>query len=120
MSSIQSFPGQVIKCRAAVSYAVNEPLVVEEINVVPPKAGEVRIKIVSTGICHTDLVSMVGDYGEIFPLIFGHEGSGIVESVGEGVTSVSVGDHVIPSYMAQCDKCSNCKHPENNFCEKTK
>jgi S-(hydroxymethyl)glutathione dehydrogenase/alcohol dehydrogenase len=83
---------QTITCRAAVAWAAKEPLSLETIEVAPPQAGEVRIKIVATGVCHTDAYTLDGHDPEgIFPCILGHEGGGIVESVGEGVTSVSPG-----------------------------
>ena len=85
--------------------------------VAPPKAGEVRVKIVATGVCHTDAFTLSGDDPEgVFPSILGHEGGGIVESVGEGVTSVKVGDHVIPLYTAECGKCKFCTSGKTNLC----
>ena len=83
---------QVIKCRAAIAWAAKEDLKMETIEVDPPKAGEVRIKILASGVCHTDAYTMSGvDPEGIFPVVLGHEGGGIVESVGEGVTSVKAG-----------------------------
>lgn len=120
MASIQNFQGQTIKCKAAVAYEPNKALVIETIEVAPPKANEVRIKMYATGVCHSDLHSIDGHILELFPMVFGHEGSGIVESIGDNVTTVVVGDHVIPSMMAQCRNCRNCLHPDNNICEKTK
>lgn len=82
----------MIKCKAAVSWAAKEPLKIEEIEVAPPKAHEVRIRIVHTAVCHTDASTLGGlDPEGIFPVVLGHEGSGIVESVGEGVTNVKTG-----------------------------
>lgn len=113
-----STEGQVIRCQAAVAWAPKEPLKIETVDVAPPKAGEVRIKIVSTGVCHTDAYTMSGADSEgVFPVILGHEGAGIVESIGEGVTSVSVGDHVIPLYIPQCKKCEYCLNPKTNLCQ---
>ncbi|KFP23585.1 Alcohol dehydrogenase 1, partial [Colius striatus] len=110
----------VIKCRAAVAWAVGKPLSVEEVEVAPPKAGEVRVKVVATGICHTDQHVLEGLFPSAdFPLIPGHEGAGIVESVGEGVTSVKQGDKVILLCLPQCGKCSFCLNPESNYCRKT-
>ncbi|KFP85717.1 Alcohol dehydrogenase 1, partial [Apaloderma vittatum] len=107
----------VIKCRAAVAWAVGKPLSVEEVEVAPPKAGEVRIKIVATGICRTDEHLLEGCFPSAdFPVIPGHEGAGIVESVGEGVTSVKPGDKVIPLCAPQCGECSFCLNPESNHC----
>lgn len=116
MSSTQ---GQVIKCRAAVAWAAKEPLKIETVDVAPPKAGEVRIKVTSTGVCHTDAYTLGGHDPEgIFPVILGHEGAGVVESIGEGVTSVAVGDHVIPLYIPQCKECEFCLNPKTNICQK--
>ncbi|KFP73268.1 Alcohol dehydrogenase 1, partial [Apaloderma vittatum] len=110
----------VIKCRAAVAWAVGKPLSVEEVEVAPPKAGEVRIKIVATGICHTDEHVLKGYFPNVdFPVIPGHEGAGIVESVGEGVTSVKPGDKVIPIPLPHCGECSFCQNPESNYCLKS-
>jgi S-(hydroxymethyl)glutathione dehydrogenase/alcohol dehydrogenase len=92
-------------------------LEVTEVTVLPPKAGEVRIKIVATALCHTDAYTLDGlDPEGLFPCILGHEAAGIVESVGDGVTSVAPGDHVIPCYQAYCGDCAFCKHPKSNLC----
>ncbi|KAL3317629.1 NAD/NADP dependent alcohol dehydrogenase [Cichlidogyrus casuarinus] len=109
--------GKVIKCRAAVAWEAKKPLMIEEIEVEPPKAHEVRIKIFATGICHTDATLLEGlDAEGVFPIILGHEGAGIVESVGEGVTSVAKGDTVIPCYVPQCFQCKFCKSAKTNLC----
>jgi len=114
-----STAGQVIKCRAAVAWAAKEPLAMEEIEVDPPKAGEVRIKIEFTGVCHTDAYTLGGHDPEgLFPVVLGHEGAGIVESVGEGVTSVVPGDKVIPCYIPQCYECEYCVRKDTNVCSK--
>lgn len=108
---------QVIKSRAAVAWKAGEPLKMEIVDVMPPQAGEVRVKIIATGVCHTDSFTLSGDDPEgVFPAILGHEGGGIVESVGEGVTSVQVGDHVIPLYTAECGKCKFCTSGKTNLC----
>ncbi|KAI6035500.1 class III ADH enzyme [Pisolithus orientalis] len=113
--------GQVIKCKAAVCWAAGEELKIEEVEVAPPQAHEVRIKIIYTGICHTDEYSRSGrDPEGVFPVILGHEGGGIVESVGEGVTDVSPGDHVIPLYTAECRECKFCKSGKTNLCGKVR
>lgn len=97
-----STEGQVIKCRAAVAWGPNQKLKIETVEVAPPRAGEVRLRIVATGVCHTDAYTLSGQDGEaVWPVILGHEGAGVVESVGEGVTSVAVGDHVLPLYIPQ-------------------
>ncbi|TPX63729.1 hypothetical protein SpCBS45565_g06420 [Spizellomyces sp. 'palustris'] len=108
---------QVIKCKAAVAWEAGKPLSIEEIEVAPPKKGEVRIKILATGVCHTDAYTLSGQDPEgIFPVVFGHEGGGIVESVGEGVTSVQPGDHVVPLYIPECRECKFCKSGKTNLC----
>ncbi|PZW67666.1 S-(hydroxymethyl)glutathione dehydrogenase/alcohol dehydrogenase [Pseudomonas sp. URMO17WK12:I1] len=107
----------MIKSRAAVAFAPNEPLKIVEVDVEPPKAGEVLVRIVATGVCHTDAYTLSGADSEgVFPSILGHEGGGIVEAVGEGVTSVAVGDHVIPLYTAECRKCKFCLSGKTNLC----
>ncbi|MBD1573624.1 S-(hydroxymethyl)glutathione dehydrogenase/class III alcohol dehydrogenase [Vibrio sp. S17_S38] len=108
---------QVIKSRAAVAWKAGEPLKMETVDVMPPQAGEVRVKIIATGVCHTDAFTLSGDDPEgVFPAILGHEGGGIVESIGEGVTSVKVGDHVIPLYTAECGVCKFCTSGKTNLC----
>ncbi|NXD45552.1 ADH1 dehydrogenase, partial [Copsychus sechellarum] len=110
----------VIKCRAAVAWAPGKPLSVEDVEVAPPKAGEVRIKIVATGICHSDDHVLKGSLPNVeFPVIPGHEGAGIVESIGEGVTSVKPGDKVIPLCLPHCGECNFCRNPDSNFCQKS-
>ncbi|KAH8106315.1 class III ADH enzyme [Cristinia sonorae] len=109
--------GKTITCKAAVCWGAGEPLKIEEVEVLPPRAHEVRIRILYTGICHTDEYTRSGKDPEgVFPVILGHEGGGIVESVGEGVTSVAVGDHVIPLYTAECRECKFCKSGKTNLC----
>ncbi|GLD56278.1 alcohol dehydrogenase 1 [Lates japonicus] len=111
--------GKVIKCKAAVAWEPNKPLVIEEIEVAPPQANEVRIKIVATGVCHTDLYHLFeGMHKDGFPAVLGHEGAGIVESVGPGVTEFQPGDKVIPLFISQCKQCRFCKSPKTNQCEK--
>uniref|UniRef100_A0A6P5JPV9 alcohol dehydrogenase n=1 Tax=Phascolarctos cinereus TaxID=38626 RepID=A0A6P5JPV9_PHACI len=108
--------GKVIKCKAAVLWEPNKPLSIEEIEVAPPKANEVRIKIVATGICRSDDHIISGSLTHPLPVILGHEAAGIVESVGDEVTSVKPGDKVIPLFVPQCRKCKVCKHPNGNLC----
>ncbi|XP_066430095.1 alcohol dehydrogenase 1-like, partial [Eleutherodactylus coqui] len=109
--------GQVIKCKAAVLWEPHQPLKIEEIEVAPPKAHEVRIKIIATGICRTDDHIIEGlMHDSKYPLILGHEGAGIVESVGDGVTTVKPGDKVIPLAVAQCGECRGCVEPKSNMC----
>ncbi|OHX12608.1 S-(hydroxymethyl)glutathione dehydrogenase/class III alcohol dehydrogenase [Chromobacterium sphagni] len=109
----------VIRCKAAVAWAAGQPLSIEQIEVQAPKAGEVRVKLVATGVCHTDAFTLSGEDPEgIFPCILGHEGGGVVESVGAGVTSVAVGDHVIPLYTPECGECKFCQSGKTNLCQK--
>ncbi|AEP28954.1 S-(hydroxymethyl)glutathione dehydrogenase/class III alcohol dehydrogenase [Brumicola nitratireducens] len=108
-----------IKSKAAVAWGPNQPLVMEELDVMLPKAGEVLIRIVASGVCHTDAFTLSGEDPEgLFPVVLGHEGGGIVEQVGEGVTSVSVGDHVIPLYTPECGECKFCLSGKTNLCQK--
>ncbi|PKO80249.1 MAG: S-(hydroxymethyl)glutathione dehydrogenase/class III alcohol dehydrogenase [Betaproteobacteria bacterium HGW-Betaproteobacteria-13] len=108
----------MIKSRAAVAWAAKQPLEITEVDVAPPKAGEVLVRIVATGVCHTDAFTLSGaDPEGIFPTILGHEGGGIVEAIGEGVTSVAVGDHVIPLYTPECGKCKFCLSGKTNLCQ---
>ena len=110
---------QPIKSKAAIAWAANQLLSIEEIDVMPPKAGEVLIRVVASGVCHTDAFTLSGEDPEgIFPCILGHEGGGIVEQVGEGVTSVQVGDHVIPLYTPECGECKFCMSGKTNLCQK--
>ncbi|MEO8808762.1 MAG: S-(hydroxymethyl)glutathione dehydrogenase/class III alcohol dehydrogenase [Rhodanobacter sp.] len=108
-----------MKSRAAVAWAAGKPLAIEEIDVAGPKAGEVLVRIVATGVCHTDAFTLSGDDPEgQFPVILGHEGGGVVEEVGAGVTSVQVGDHVIPLYTPECGECKFCLSGKTNLCQK--
>jgi S-(hydroxymethyl)glutathione dehydrogenase/alcohol dehydrogenase len=107
-----------MKPRAAVAWEAGQPLEIEEVDLEGPKAGEVLVRLVATGVCHTDAFTLSGDDPEgIFPCILGHEGGGVVEEVGEGVTSVAVGDHVIPLYTPECGECKFCKSGKTNLCQ---
>jgi S-(hydroxymethyl)glutathione dehydrogenase/alcohol dehydrogenase len=107
-----------IKSRAAVAFAAGQPLQIVEIDVEPPRAGEVLVRIAATGVCHTDAFTLSGDDPEgLFPAVLGHEGGGVVVEVGEGVTSVKPGDHVIPLYTAECRKCKFCLSGKTNLCQ---
>jgi len=111
--------GKVITCRAAVAWAAKEDLKIETVQVAPPNPGEVRIKVLANGLCHTDLYTLSGQDSEgVFPVILGHEGGGVVESIGEGVTSVVPGDHVVPLYIPQCRDCKFCNSKKTNLCSK--
>jgi len=120
---MSAFAGQPIKCKAAVARGVKD-LRIEEITVAPPKAGEVRLKVHSNALCHTDIYTLEGHDPEgIFPSILGHEAGTVVESVGEGVTSVKPGDKVVPCYTPQCGEadCIFCHPPRGkrtNLCPK--
>ncbi|WP_094751670.1 S-(hydroxymethyl)glutathione dehydrogenase/class III alcohol dehydrogenase [Psychromonas sp. CD1] len=110
---------QFIKSKAAIAWGPNQPLSIEEIDVMLPKKGEVLVKIIASGVCHTDAFTLSGDDPEgVFPVILGHEGGGIVEQIGEGVTSVAVGDHVIPLYTPECGECEYCLSGKTNLCQK--
>src|SRR5476649_2468407 len=107
----------MIKSRAAVAFEAKKPLEIVEVDVAMPKAGEVLLRVVASGVCHTDAYTLSGaDPEGIFPSILGHEGGAIVEAVGEGVTSVAVGDHVIPLYTPECGKCKFCLSGKTNLC----
>ena len=109
----------MIKSRAAIAWGPGQPLSIEEVDVMPPQAGEVLVKIIATGVCHTDAFTLSGEDPEgVFPAILGHEGGGIVEAIGEGVTSVAVGDHVIPLYTPECGECKFCLSGKTNLCQK--
>lgn len=109
----------MIKSKAAIAWGPGQPLKIEEVDVMPPQAGEVLVRIVATGVCHTDAFTLSGEDPEgIFPAILGHEGGGVVEQIGEGVTSVAVGDHVIPLYTPECGECKFCKSGKTNLCQK--
>ncbi len=106
-----------MKSRAAVAFGPGKPLEIVEIDVEPPRKGEVLVRITHTGVCHTDAFTLSGEDPEgIFPAVLGHEGGGIVEAVGEGVTSVKPGDHVIPLYTAECGECKFCRSGKTNLC----
>ncbi len=106
-----------MKSRAAVAFAPAQPLSIVELDVAPPRKGEVLVKISHTGVCHTDAFTLSGEDPEgVFPCVLGHEGAGVVVEVGEGVTSVKPGDHVIPLYTAECGECLFCKSGKTNLC----
>ncbi|XP_011022976.1 PREDICTED: alcohol dehydrogenase-like [Populus euphratica] len=110
--------GQVIRCKAAVAWEAGKPLVIEEVEVAPPQAMEVRLKILVTSLCHSDVCFWEAKgQTPLFPRIFGHEAAGIVESVGEGVTDLEPGDHVLPVFTGECKECRHCKSEESNMCD---
>ncbi|XP_048329589.2 alcohol dehydrogenase-like 6 isoform X3 [Ziziphus jujuba] len=104
-----------ITCKAAVAWEAGKPLVIEEVEVSPPQPMEIRLKVVSTSLCRSDLTAW--EFQSIFPRIFGHEASGIVESVGEGVTEFSVGDHVLTAFTGECRACRQCTSAKSNICQ---
>jgi len=107
-----------MKTRAAVAWQAGHPLEIETIDIDHPKAGEVLLRNVATGVCHTDAFTLSGEDPEgIFPAILGHEGGAIVEEVGVGVKSVKTGDHVIPLYTPECGKCNFCTSGKTNLCQ---
>ncbi|SFG84480.1 S-(hydroxymethyl)glutathione dehydrogenase / alcohol dehydrogenase [Palleronia marisminoris] len=107
-----------MKTRAAVALEAGKPLEIMDVNLEGPKAGEVLVEIKATGLCHTDEFTRSGaDPEGAFPAILGHEGAGIVQEVGPGVTSVKPGDHVIPLYTPECRECEYCLNPKTNLCQ---
>lgn len=107
-----------MKTKAAVAWEAGKALSIEEVDLDGPKDGEVLIRLVATGVCHTDAFTLSGEDPEgAFPVILGHEGGGVVEEVGAGVTSVKVGDHVIPLYTPECGECSFCTSGKTNLCQ---
>jgi S-(hydroxymethyl)glutathione dehydrogenase/alcohol dehydrogenase len=103
--------------RAAVLEQFGHPLVVQELDLEEPKAGEVLVRLVACGVCHTDMYTASGvDPSGYAPTVLGHEGAGVVESVGEGVTSLQVGDHVVTLFSPQCRECAHCVSPKTNIC----
>ncbi len=107
-----------MKSRAAVALQAGKPLELAEIDVDGPRAGEVLVRMAATSVCHTDAFTLSGaDPEGIFPAVLGHEGAGIVEDVGAGVTSVKPGDHVIPLYTAECGQCKFCRSGKTNLCQ---
>jgi len=110
-----------MKSRAAVAFAAGKPLEIVDIDVAPPRRGEVLVKISHTGVCHTDAFTLSGDDPEgLFPAVLGHEGAGVVVEVGEGVTTLAPGDHVIPLYTAECRECKFCLSGKTNLCQKVR
>ncbi|MFP5464801.1 MAG: S-(hydroxymethyl)glutathione dehydrogenase/class III alcohol dehydrogenase [Gammaproteobacteria bacterium] len=107
-----------MKARAAIAWAAGQPLEIDDVEVAGPKAGEVLVRMVATGVCHTDAYTLSGrDPEGVFPAILGHEGGGIVEDIGPGVTTLKPGDHVIPLYTPECGQCSFCTSGKTNLCQ---
>ena len=106
-----------MKTRAAIAFKAGAPLSIETLDLDGPKPGEVLVEIMATGICHTDAYTLSGaDPEGIFPTVLGHEGAGIVREIGEGVTTLKVGDHVIPLYTPECRQCKTCLSRRSNLC----
>src|SRR3954451_1697769 len=107
-----------MKTKAAIAFAAEKPLEIVTLDLEGPKAGEVLVELKATGICHTDEYTLSGKDPEgIFPSILGHEGAGVVVEVGAGVSSLAVGDHVIPLYVPECRQCEYCLNPKTNLCQ---
>ena len=107
-----------MKCKAAVAWEAGKPLEIEEIDIQGPQKGEVLVEVKATGVCHTDAYTLSGSDPEgLFPTVLGHEGGGVVVEVGEGVTSLKPGDHVIPLYIPECGVCKFCKSGKTNLCQ---
>jgi Zn-dependent alcohol dehydrogenase len=121
LNDLKATNGQVITCKAAVAWEAKKPLDITDIQVDTPKTGEVRVKIIANALCHTDIYTLDGHDPEgLFPCVLGHEATAIVESIGEGVTSVQAGDVVIPCYTPECKEqdCIFCQSDKTNLCPK--
>ena len=105
--------------RAAICYQLGEPLVIEEVNIDPPQRGEVKVKLVASAICHSDIHRIRGEWGGVTPVIAGHESAGVVEEIGEGVTLVKVGDPVVVSLLRSCGRCDYCLTGSPQLCDGT-
>lgn len=117
-SSFVKNPGGVIKCKAAVAWGAGEAMVMEEVEVSPPQPSEIRIKVVSTSLCRSDVTAWLSQaQPSLFPRIFGHEASGIVESVGQQVTEFVEGDHVLTLFIGECMSCRQCISGRSNICQ---
>ncbi|MCX4026759.1 S-(hydroxymethyl)glutathione dehydrogenase/class III alcohol dehydrogenase [Endozoicomonas sp. SM1973] len=107
-----------MKARAAVAWEAGKPLEIETVDIAGPKEGEVLLRMVATGVCHTDAYTLSGaDPEGLFPVVLGHEGGAVVEEVGAGVTSLKPGDHVIPLYVPECGHCKFCQSGKTNLCQ---
>src|SRR4051812_693512 len=110
-------PAMSMKIRAAVLHAPKQPFVIEELELDPPRRGEVLVKLAACGVCHSDWHLVTGDTKHPMPVVAGHEGAGVVETVGEGVTDVRVGDHVVLSWAPACGGCFYCRRDKPNLCD---
>jgi len=119
IESFKATQGKTITCKAAVAWEPKKPFDVTDIQIAPPQAGEVRVKVMANALCHTDIYTLDGHDPEgLFPCVLGHEAAAVVESIGEGVTSVKPGDVVIPCYTPECKKhdCIFCASSKTNLC----
>ncbi|KAH7687424.1 Alcohol dehydrogenase protein [Dioscorea alata] len=107
-----------ITCKAAICWEPDKPLTVEEIQVEPPSVSEVRVKMLCASICHSDIIALQGFPLALYPRVVGHEGFGVIESVGEGVEGLKEGDTIIPAVIGECKECPNCKTGKTNMCYK--
>src|SRR3954466_3162279 len=106
-----------MQIRPAVLVGFGQPLVVQDVDLADPKAGEVLVRLHACGVCHTDMYTAPGaDPSGYAPTVLGHEGAGVVEAIGEGVTSVAPGDHVVTLFSPQCGECEHCRSPRTNLC----
>src|SRR5207253_4289096 len=106
-----------MKIRAGVLEQFGAPVEVQELELAEPKAGEALVRLVACGVCHTDLYTASGaDPSGYSPTVLGHEGAGVVERIGDGVTSVAPGDHVVTLFSPQCRECVHCRDPRTNLC----
>ena len=103
--------------RAAVCVGLNEPLEIQDLDLEAPRSGEVLVRMGASGVCHSDLSIQNGTLMGSFPMVLGHEGAGVIEDVGEGVTDLAVGDHVVVSWVPQCGQCFFCKKGQGFLCE---
>jgi S-(hydroxymethyl)glutathione dehydrogenase/alcohol dehydrogenase len=106
-----------VEVRAAVATGVSKPFDIRNVRLRKPQAGEVLVRIVATGLCHTDLLVADGGYPSPFPVILGHEGAGVVAACGPEVVGLAPGDHVVLSSMPECGHCRGCRHPDTNYCD---
>jgi S-(hydroxymethyl)glutathione dehydrogenase/alcohol dehydrogenase len=103
--------------KAAILTALDQPLEIAEVELESPRAGEVKVRMAASGVCHSDLSMQNGTIMGATPVVLGHEGAGIITEVGEGVTNVKVGDHVVVSWVPQCGECFFCKRNQGHLCE---
>ena len=114
----QTFYGHFMKTKAGVLWGVNEKWSVEEIELDPPREGEILVEFAATGLCHSDHHIRTGDmYGVTLPIIGGHEGAGVVQEVGPGVNDFEVGDHIVTSFLPACGRCRWCATGRQNLCD---